>query len=394
MGFNIKSKYAHSDTENTAKETKRAGFNVISVKDREYDLVSGNKAFGRISYGAKKAIEGGRLDSYVPKDDAEKSVLDSYKEYRLDMATANKRKNYTHDNIHSRVEELKKIKPEAYVYDGTYDANLEADALAMAYTESQLSEIAQRTKNAKNAGKSPAHAILDFVSQPASAILGSKAYLENEERIARESEKRAESVRKAESTLSVVESAKQTKSNMYGTTYTEAKDDVGTWAMKQVNAGAEQFNKGFAASLDLILPTEFLGRYDFISSLNEQHTKGLEHYQQEAYRSSVSRGKGWKTAGDVLSGTIAAAPNAILAYFTAGYSLGATGAINSAQSASSMGGMLKNAVSEMLKKPAYYTSLLQTIGMDYEEARERGANEFVASSYAILASFYLGISEQ
>lgn len=184
------------------------------------------------------------------------------------------------------------------------------------------------------------------------------------------------------------DSEKQTSSTAQTNT-SQKKDGFFSWLGKQTMAGLGQFNKSFAATLDFILPTEFLGRYDYISKLNDYYSKQNENYSNSAYNSSVSRGKYWKTAGDIVAGSVAAAPNAILSYLSAGTTLGAsgTGAIaNATATTGSKLSALKQTVNTMVKNPSYWTSVIQTLGTDYEEAKERGANDLVASATAIITT--------
>lgn len=180
-----------------------------------------------------------------------------------------------------------------------------------------------------------------------------------------------------------------TKSNAVDGKSNGQKAGFGEWLGKNAWAGLGQFNKGLFATLDFLLPTEFLGRYDFISNLNNYYHNASDKATEEAQKSSTSRGKGWKTAGDLVSGTTAALPNAILAAMTAGTSLGgsALGAgIEAVSTSSSAAAILGNTVRTMTKNPMYWTSFMQTVGTDYEEAKERGASDFVAGSTAILTS--------
>ena len=271
MGFNIRSIH-DNNSESTNKSnspTVRSGFNVRSLQDQQFELKGNDdKTIGVISYGAKKAIESNTLDSYKPKDEEEKSVLEKYK---------------------------------SYIGYGQTDETVNSDQKSI------------------------------------------------------------------------------------------PKDGFGTWLLKNANAGAAQFNKGFAATLDFILPTEFLGKYDIISQYNDYTTKKLAEDTQSAYLSSVSRGKGWKTAGDVVAGSVAALPNAILAMMSYGTSTATTSATlasqaSTAASAGTVASSLKTVVSNMAKNPSYWSSVVQTLGTDYEEAKERGANDLVASATAIITS--------
>ena len=198
----------------------------------------------------------------------------------------------------------------------------------------------------------------------------------------------AEKSKRTEDKKTYDDSEKQTSSTAQTNT-SQKKDGFFSWLGKQTMAGLGQFNKSFAATLDFILPTEFLGRYDYISKLNDYYSKQNENYSNSAYDSSVSRGKYWKTAGDIVAGSVAAAPNAILSYLSAGTTLGAsgTGAIaNATATTGSKLSALKQTVNTMVKNPSYWTSVIQTLGTDYEEAKERGANDLVASATAIITT--------
>ena len=172
----------------------------------------------------------------------------------------------------------------------------------------------------------------------------------------------------------------------------QKKANFKTWFNNNVMAGFNQFNKSLMSTLDWILPTEFLGRYDFISNLNDYYSDMYDSYSTKAYNAGVSRGTGWEYGGQFLSGTVSALPNSVIALLTAGASLGGSAlgsgssALSTAAGSSSSIGMLKKAVTEMAKKPVYWSSFLQTVGTDYEEAKQNGANEFIASTSAIITS--------
>lgn len=167
------------------------------------------------------------------------------------------------------------------------------------------------------------------------------------------------------------------------------KASFGSWMGSQIMSGVAQFNKGVFSTLDFVLPTEFLGRYDYVSNLNDYYGKLNDDYGKKAQQASESRGKGWKLAGDVLSSTIAAVPDAVLAYMTAGTSLGASAAgkaLPVVSNGSVTAAAFRKTVNSMMKNPMYWTSVLRTLGTDYEEAKERGANDLVAASTAIITT--------
>lgn len=173
--------------------------------------------------------------------------------------------------------------------------------------------------------------------------------------------------------------------------YAEEKkpDSFVSWLGKNAMNGLSQFNKQAISTLDYILPTEFLGKYDFISKANDYYKKESERYADQAQKSSVSRGKGWTTGGELVSGTVNALPNAIMAFMSAGASLGASAAptlTNTAAASSSILSKIGQSAKEMVQNPSYWTSVLQTLGTDYEDAKERGADDFTAATTAILTT--------
>ena len=173
--------------------------------------------------------------------------------------------------------------------------------------------------------------------------------------------------------------------------YAEEKkpDSFVSWLGKNAMNGLSQFNKQAISTLDYIFPTEFLGKYDFISKANDYYKKESERYADEAQKSSVSRGKGWTTGGELVSGTVNALPNAIMAFMSAGASLGASAAptlTNTAAASSSILSKIGQSAKEMVQNPSYWTSVLQTLGTDYEDAKERGADDFTAATTAILTT--------
>lgn len=68
---NTSNKINKSQEQNTPK--------FISRDEARFSLGVGDKDFGKISYGAYKAIESNSLDSYKPKDDNEKNIINSYR---------------------------------------------------------------------------------------------------------------------------------------------------------------------------------------------------------------------------------------------------------------------------------------------------------------------------
>ena len=173
----------------------------------------------------------------------------------------------------------------------------------------------------------------------------------------------------------------------------QKKDSFGSWLGKNAIAGLENFNKNITSSLDYLIPTEILGKYDFVSKLSDYYNERYNVRQATAQKSSQSRGKGWEIAGDVISSTVSALPNAILAYMTAGAGTATSAvptALNAGEKVMSQSTALKTAVDTVIrttaKNPTYWSSFLQTVGSDYEEAKQNGAGELEATATAMITS--------
>ena len=146
-------------------------------------------------------------------------------------------------------------------------------------------------------------------------------------------------------------------------------------------AGLGQFNAGLAKTLDFILP-------DVITPKVVQ--RGLDYYKNTAtaqaeHAAKVNEEKGvpqW--AGQLIQGTAAAVPNAILAMMSGGASLG-TQALG--QTSTGLAGTITTAMQTIAKTPTFYTSLAQTMGPAYEEAKANGASELEAQAVAIIGGF-------
>ena len=96
-------------------------------------------------------------------------------------------------------------------------------------------------------------------------------------------------------------------------------------AKYSVMAGLDEFNKGVASTLDFLAPTDFLGKYDPFSNLNDFYTEKSDYRNQQLEDALSGYGKGVRTAAEIGKATAAALPNALLAMMTGGGSLAASG---------------------------------------------------------------------
>lgn len=156
-----------------------------------------------------------------------------------------------------------------------------------------------------------------------------------------------------------------------------------------IMSGLGTFNKGLFATLDWLLPTEYLPGKDLISDLNDYYSGQDDYYKSKLAEDLRGKSKTTKFLAQLGEGTVAAAPNAILALMTGGTSLGASGATLTGQGLSAMSNaqMLSTATQEMLKNPQFWTSFAQMAGTDYEEAKANGASELEATLSAFTKGF-------
>jgi len=96
-----------------------------------------------------------------------------------------------------------------------------------------------------------------------------------------------------------------------------------------------------------------------------------------------------KKAVDLGKNVVAALPQAVIAYMTAGLSTAAQGTSAGLQAASasaaSTGGLantIKTGIQTMLKSPNYWTAFAQTAGTNYDQAKADGASDAKATAFA------------
>lgn len=137
--------------------------------------------------------------------------------------------------------------------------------------------------------------------------------------------------------------------------------------------------------------------------LNEGVKRETEANQEKYHQEYAKAGKTGELLEKFGPATVAALPQAALAYLTAGQSLMAqqtTGALelaSEAAQAAGKGARLAQTVTEALKatgaNPSFQYSLLNTIGGEYEQAKADGADELHAYAYAALAGLMNSVVE-
>ncbi|NCB52864.1 MAG: hypothetical protein EOM54_13475, partial [Clostridia bacterium] len=120
-------------------------------------------------------------------------------------------------------------------------------------------------------------------------------------------------------------------------------------------------NKSVTSTLDFLLPTETLGKYDLISKANESATKNAEYFKSKNDASSEKFGKTWDIIGDIYETIGSAVPQAVAAILTGGASAAAsTASLTSEATAGGLASTVYNSLAKMVKSPLYKTSFAQT----------------------------------
>lgn len=152
---------------------------------------------------------------------------------------------------------------------------------------------------------------------------------------------------------------------------------------KGVNQAAQGVASTLAMAEDVLLsPFELLsgqklGELSDTAPLNKlsQRIKNEGQETQKKYADNVAKGgKAAELLDKYGAATVAAVPQAVMAYLTAGASAGASTAGLGAQAAAemtpSMAGTIRRGVTAMAKDPNYWTAFSQVVGQSYDEAMD------------------------
>lgn len=165
------------------------------------------------------------------------------------------------------------------------------------------------------------------------------------------------------------------------------KYSLGKGVAGAVAKGVNQAAQGVASTLALaedvaLAPLELfsgqkLGDLSDTAPLNKlsQRIKNEGQETQKKYADNVAKGgKAAELLDKYGAATVAAVPQAVMAYLTAGVSAGASTAGLGAQAAAemtpSMAGTIRRGVTAMAKDPNYWTAFSQVVGQSYDEAMD------------------------
>ena len=359
-------------------------FKVIKNRDVLWNLQTPDgKTFGEVTYDAYEAAQYGKLETYIPKNDSEREAIESYRKHpgfslitntgvNLGQVTYDGMKSLENNTIDSYTP--KKGESETFKKYNDY-LNLQAvniplddgSSLSMTYgTMKKIDDYFEKNKSNASARDTISNLIDSLGLQDVD---------------------RQDALTYAEIKAKELPEKPKKKDNFF------------QWAGKNAMAGVTNWSKSVWSGLDRLLPTEkVFGKYDPFSYGNKVVTEEQTYWNAAADKSSESLGGGWKFAGQVLRGATEAAPDMVLAYFTAGGSLATKGtkAVSSLKAASSMGNAalkgstLKSTATAVAKdlasNPTYWSSFIQTVGVEYEDAIANGANEWEATASSMLSS--------
>lgn len=203
-----------------------------------------------------------------------------------------------------------------------------------------------------------------------------------------------------------------TKGTFTGNRETTKKEDPNWWKIAggTVLQGLDQFAQGASATLAAAegLVTKPLG---LVLGNNELYKDGLFYVWNEKIKEEQKQAADYfepeyqkaGKAGEIIQkfgpSTVAAIPQAALAFFTAGQSLaaqGTTAALQSASAAAQGAGIAQTASTAMLqaaKNPQFWTSFMTTAGNEYEQAKEDGADDLKAYTYGTITGLLNSLVE-
>lgn len=174
--------------------------------------------------------------------------------------------------------------------------------------------------------------------------------------------------------------------------------------MDTINMGAGNFNKMAYGTLDILanaIPSvegwvfgvdkdaTFTGQIlksltDITGKLKDHVDKCTDIATQRVYEATEGK-PGARAAAELGADIVSVLPTAILAMSTGGASLAGTGGTLATQT-SGVSGTVASAVGKLLKNPMFKVLFAQSLGKDYEKAKNSGASDMEALAAASVSS--------
>lgn len=125
---------------------------------------------------------------------------------------------------------------------------------------------------------------------------------------------------------------------------------------------------------------------NIFSQTNDYYRNLYEQSHREQERLAKGAGDKYNISGSLGEGVSAALPDAAASSVIAILTGGASVAPQLGKAATGIRAALQTSIKSMAKNPFYWSSFVQTYGSDFEDAKSNGANDAVASLYAVLNS--------
>ena len=129
-----------------------------------------------------------------------------------------------------------------------------------------------------------------------------------------------------------------------------------------------------------------------ISNINEAMQANKRANEIYYGKNLANASKGLKTVESLGTEAVAAVPDLVIAYLTAGGNLAAEGSgalvrggarLAGREAAAQTQNVIRRVAGEMYRNPQYWTSFSRVAGPSYEQAKADGANEWTANMYAL-----------
>lgn len=155
------------------------------------------------------------------------------------------------------------------------------------------------------------------------------------------------------------------------------------------DTGFKQFLSLQAKTMDATLGNvarAFGFKNNVFSQTNDYYRNLYEQSHREQERLAKGASDKYNISGSLGEGVSAALPDAAASSVIAILTGGASVAPQLGKAATGIRAALQTSIKSMAKNPFYWSSFVQTYGSDFEDAKSNGANDAVASLYAVLNS--------
>lgn len=155
------------------------------------------------------------------------------------------------------------------------------------------------------------------------------------------------------------------------------------------DTGFKQFLSLQAKTMDATLGNvaRALGfKNNIFSQTNDYYRNLYEQSHREQERLAKGAGDKYNISGSLGEGISTALPDAAASSVIAILTGGASVAPQLGKAATGIRAALQTSIKSMAKNPFYWSSFVQTYGSDFEDAKSNGANDAVASLYAVINS--------